>query len=221
MSAHNPRLQFVTRLSDSPKIEAKWVVLVKGPWYETSSSRRLSFHLNQSLSLPGLFQLGGTCTPLGRMCFDMPQFYEILTCFDMPFFSEIFVSRRRRDLLVRWVEKASLKHIRRLLEIIEGEHNHELLLSVKNLRELGASPFPYIVPVIPRPLPTELIRGKHFVLVDLLKSIPGSSSQVGDGQEPQAETAQGALVSPKPAPRWRRRRREKRQRRLDKSRLSA
>ena len=31
MSAHRPRLQFVIRLADSPKIEAKGVVLVKGP----------------------------------------------------------------------------------------------------------------------------------------------------------------------------------------------
>ena len=31
MSAHNPRLQFVTGLPDSPKTKAKGVVLVKGP----------------------------------------------------------------------------------------------------------------------------------------------------------------------------------------------
>ena len=30
MSAHSPRLQFVTRLLDSPKMEAKGVVLVRG-----------------------------------------------------------------------------------------------------------------------------------------------------------------------------------------------
>ena len=38
MSAHNPRLQFVTRLPDSSKTEVKGVVLVKGPWYETLGS---------------------------------------------------------------------------------------------------------------------------------------------------------------------------------------
>ena len=37
MSAHSPRLQFVTRLPDSPKTEAKRVVLVRGMWYETPS----------------------------------------------------------------------------------------------------------------------------------------------------------------------------------------
>ena len=87
------------------------------------------------------------------------------------------------------MKKASLECIRRLLKITEGECNHELLLSMKNLQELGANHFPYIVLVISRPLPVELIKGEHFVLVNLLKSIPGSSSQVGVGQEPQADIA--------------------------------
>ena len=63
----------------------------------------------------------------------------------------------------------------RLLEITKRERN-ELLLSMKNLQELDSSPFPYITPVIPRSLPGEVVRGEHFVLTDLLKSIPGSYS---------------------------------------------
>ena len=58
MSTHNHRLQFVTRLLDSLKTEAKGVVLVKGPWYETSGSPGLPFDLNQTLLFLGLFQLG-------------------------------------------------------------------------------------------------------------------------------------------------------------------
>ena len=54
MSAHSPQLQFVTWLPDPPKIEAKWVILVKGSWYKTPSSPRLHFDLNQSLSFPSL-----------------------------------------------------------------------------------------------------------------------------------------------------------------------
>ena len=69
MSAHNPRLQFITGLLDSPKTKEKEVVLVKGPWYEMPGSPRLPFDLNQSLSFPGLFQLGGTYAPLGHLCF--------------------------------------------------------------------------------------------------------------------------------------------------------
>ena len=100
MLAHNSRLQFVTGLLDSLKTEAKGVVLVKGSWYETLGSLGLSFGLKHSFSFLGLFQLGGTCTPLGRLFFDMPLFYEILTYFDMPFFSEIFAGRRMQGRLV-------------------------------------------------------------------------------------------------------------------------
>ena len=59
MMAHSPRLQFVTRLPDSPKTEAKGVFLVKGSWYEKPSSLGLPFDLNQSLTFPGLSQLDG------------------------------------------------------------------------------------------------------------------------------------------------------------------
>ena len=89
--------------------------------------------------------------------------------------------------------KARVNNISRWLEITERERN-ELLLYVKNLQELGSSPFPYIAPVIPRSLPREVVGGEHFVLADLLKSISGSSSQVGSDREPQAEIAEGALV---------------------------
>ena len=67
MLAHSPRLQFVTELSNSPKTEVKGVVLVKGSWYETSDSLGLPFDLNQSLPFPGLSQLDGGCSFLGRL----------------------------------------------------------------------------------------------------------------------------------------------------------
>ena len=85
-------------------------------------------------------------------------------------------------------------YINRWLEITERELN-ELLLSMKNSQELGSSPFPYIAPVIPRPLPGVVVGGEHFVLADLLKSISGSFSQAGSAREPQAEIIEGALVS--------------------------
>ena len=94
--------------------------------------------------------------------------------------------------------KAHVNHmflnISRLLEITERERN-ELLLSVKNSQRLGSNPFPYIAPVIPRPFPGEVVRGEHFVLANLLKSISGSSSQEKSAREPQAEIVEGALVS--------------------------
>ena len=85
-------------------------------------------------------------------------------------------------------------NISRLFEINERECN-ELLLSVKNSQELGSNPFPYIASIIPRPLPREVVRGKHFVIADLLKLISSISSQAGSAREPQAEIVEGALVS--------------------------
>ena len=85
-------------------------------------------------------------------------------------------------------------NINRLLEIIERERS-ELLLSVNNSQELSSNPFPCIAPAIPYLLPGEVVRGEHFVLADLLKLISGSSSQAGLAREPQAEIAEGALVS--------------------------
>ena len=77
------------------------------------------------------------------------------------------------------MEKARLDRIKRLLKISERERNQDLLLSAKNLQELGVNFFPYIGPIIPSLLPKELIKGELFILADLLKSIPGSSSQAG------------------------------------------
>ena len=77
MSAHSPQLQFVTGLPDSPKIEAKRVVLVKGLWYETPSSLRLPFDLNQSLTFPGLSHLNGACSYLDFPHFHMPIFFGL------------------------------------------------------------------------------------------------------------------------------------------------
>ena len=84
--------------------------------------------------------------------------------------------------------------ISRWLEITERERS-KLLLYVKNSQELGSNPFLYIAPVIPRPLPGEVVGGEHFVLANLLKSISGSSSQAGSAREPKAEIAEGALIS--------------------------
>ena len=102
MSSHSPQLQFVTGHTNSPMIEAKGVVLLKGPWYETSGSLGIPFDLNQYLTFPGLSQLDGVCSFLSHLYFDMPLLFRP------------FVGRCRRGRLVSWVEKARLDRIRRL-----------------------------------------------------------------------------------------------------------
>ena len=49
----SPRLQIVNGLPDSPKTEAKGVLLVRGPWDETPGSPGLPFNVNRSQSFPG------------------------------------------------------------------------------------------------------------------------------------------------------------------------
>ena len=95
---------------------------------------------------------------------------------------------------MNWIEKASLENIRQLLEIKKAERNHELLLTVKNLRELGGSLFPYIIPIFPRSLPAEVIEKEHFVIVDLLKLVLDGSSHAISTQGGQADAVVRPLV---------------------------
>ena len=74
------------------------------------------------------------------------------------------------------MEKASFKKIQRLLEISEQERHHEILLIAKNLRELSRIPSLYIIPVIPRPLPVEIVEEEHYIIANLLNLVPGSST---------------------------------------------
>ena len=53
MSVLSPRLQIVNGLPDSPKTEAKGVLLVRGPEDETPGSPGLPFNVNRSQSFPG------------------------------------------------------------------------------------------------------------------------------------------------------------------------
>ena len=54
MSILDSWLQFVNGLPDSPKIEAKGVIQVRGPWDETLGSPGLLFNINWSQSFLGV-----------------------------------------------------------------------------------------------------------------------------------------------------------------------
>ena len=56
MSILDSRLQIMNGLPDSPKTEAKRVILVRGPWDETPGSPGLPFDINQSQSFPGVYR---------------------------------------------------------------------------------------------------------------------------------------------------------------------
>ena len=94
--------------------------------------------------------------------------------------------------MVNWVEKASLEKIRRLLEISEQERHCEVLLTLKNLTDVRRNPDPYSLLIIPRPLPSEIVDGEHFVTTNLLNLIAGSASPSRDLED---ETLSRELVS--------------------------
>ena len=47
---------------------------------------------------------------------------------------------------------------------------------MKNLHELSHNPSPYTLPVIPRPLPIEIVEDEHYVIANIFTLVPGSSS---------------------------------------------
>ena len=47
---------------------------------------------------------------------------------------------------------------------------------MKNLHELSRNPSPYTLPVIPHPLPTEIVEGEHYVIIDLFTLVPSNLS---------------------------------------------
>ena len=98
--------------------------------------------------------------------------------------------------MVHWVEKASLEKIRWLLEISEQEHHYEVLLTLKNLVDVRRNPAPYSLPIITRPLPSEIVDGEHFITADLLNLIAGSASS---SRDVDVETSSKELVSRTPS----------------------
>ena len=62
---------------------------------------------------------------------------------------------------------------------------------LKNLGDLSCNPMPCSLPVIPQPLPAEIVEWENFVPTDLLHLLLGSSSPV---REPEIETVGRELV---------------------------
>ena len=92
----------------------------------------------------------------------------------------IHAGKAWRGRLVKWVEKSSIEKIRRLLEISERERHYQVLLTRENISALRRNPTPYTLPVIPRPLPSNVVEGEHFVLADVRRIASGGASSSRD-----------------------------------------
>ena len=73
------------------------------------------------------------------------------------------------------MEKSSFEKIRRLLEISEQERHYKVLLTQNNISVVRRNLAPYTLPVIPRPLPSDIVEGEHFVIADLQRLILSSA----------------------------------------------
>ena len=81
---------------------------------------------------------------------------------------------------MKWVEKSSIEKIRRLLEISEQERHYQVFLTRENISAVRNNPAPYTLPVIPRPLPSNVVEGEHFVLADIRRLASGGASYSRD-----------------------------------------
>ena len=80
---------------------------------------------------------------------------------------------------MNWVEKSSFEQIRRLSEISEHECLYKVLLTPDNISVVRCNPVPYTLLVIPRPLPSDIVKGEHFVIADLQRLISSCTRPSG------------------------------------------
>ena len=78
------------------------------------------------------------------------------------------------------MEQSSFEKICWLLEISEQKRHYKVLLTLDNISVVRCNPAPYTLPVIPRPLPSDIVEGKHFVIADLRRLISSSARPFGD-----------------------------------------
>ena len=93
---------------------------------------------------------------------------------------------------MKWVEKSSIEKIRRLLEIFERERHYQVLLTRENISVVRHNLTPYTLLVIPRPLPSNVVEGEHFVIVDVRCLVSNSASSSRDLVVEASSRVQGA-----------------------------
>ena len=90
------------------------------------------------------------------------------------------------------MEKSSFEKIRRLSEISKQECHYKVLLTLDNISAMRRNSAPYTLSVIPRPLPSDIVEGEHFVNVDLRRLISSSAHPSGGPIVEALSRVQGA-----------------------------
>ena len=73
----------------------------------------------------------------------------------------------RRGHIVDWVEKASFACLNKLFEIDAKERHYETLLTARNLMVVVRESQEYVVNILPRKMPKEVVPGEHYILKDI------------------------------------------------------
>ncbi|KAL6328895.1 hypothetical protein AAG906_003912 [Vitis piasezkii] len=144
MSAHLPSLQLVTELPDSTKGGAKGHVVVRGAWAGLLEHPTRPFSPNYSSVIPGKFAL--------RV---LSVFYFVVFC------------PEKRGHIVDWVEKVSFACLNKLFEIDVKERHYRTLLTARNLMAVVRESQDYVVNILPKKLPKEVVPGEHYIVKDL------------------------------------------------------
>ena len=103
----------------------------------------------------------------------------------------IHVGKAWRGRLVNWVEKSSFEKIRRLLEVYERERHCKVLLTPEDISVVRHNPAPYKLLVIPHPLSSDVVEGKHFVVADLWRLVSHGASSSRDPAVEASSRVQG------------------------------
>ena len=90
------------------------------------------------------------------------------------------------------MEKSSIEKIRRLLEISELESHYQVLLTRENISAVRHKLASYTLPIIPRSLPSNVVKGEHFVIADVRCLVSGSVSSSRDPVVEASSRVQGA-----------------------------
>ena len=78
------------------------------------------------------------------------------------------------------------------MEISEQERHYKVPLTPNNIYVVRHNPAPYTLPVIPRPLPSDIVEGEHFVIADLRCLISSSARPSRDPVVEASSRVQGA-----------------------------
>ncbi|RVW64964.1 hypothetical protein CK203_041858 [Vitis vinifera] len=73
----------------------------------------------------------------------------------------------KRGHLVDWVEKASFACLSNLFEIDAKERHYKTLLTARNLMAVVRESQEYVVNILPRKMPKEVVPGEHYTVKDL------------------------------------------------------